>query len=57
MFCPEQPSSLHVLSLLHHIYASRINNDDIHQGLETIFGDKNIHLSLDVAREKVGDSF
>jgi hypothetical protein len=44
-----------MLSLLHHIYASQVSNDDIHQGLETIFGDKDIHLSLDMAREKVGD--
>jgi len=40
---------------LHHIYASWVNNDDVHQGPETIFGDKDIRLSLDVAREKVGN--
>ncbi len=45
----------HCWYLLHHIYASWVNNDDIHQGPKTIFGDKNIHLSLDVAKEKVGD--
>jgi hypothetical protein len=34
---------------------NRINNDDIHQGAEIIFGDKGIHSLLNVAKEKVGD--
>jgi len=38
---------------LHHICANWINNNDIHQGLEAISGDKNIHLSSGVMREKV----
>jgi hypothetical protein len=39
---------------LHHIYVSQVNNDDVHQGLEIVFGDKDIHLLLGVAREKSG---
>jgi hypothetical protein len=35
---------------------SQINNDDdVHQGLETVSGDKDIHSLLNVARKKVGD--
>jgi hypothetical protein len=41
--------------LLHHIYVSRFSNDKIHQSMEVMFGNKNIHLLLGVAREKVGD--
>ncbi len=40
---------------LHHICASWINNDNVHQHPEIIFGDKDIHSSLGVAREKVRD--
>jgi hypothetical protein len=40
---------------LHHICVSWANNDNIHQGLEPIFGDKDIHLSLGMTREKVGN--
>jgi hypothetical protein len=40
---------------LHHIYVSQVSNDDVHQGLEVVFGDKDIHSLFDVAREKVGD--
>jgi len=40
---------------LHHICTSQINNDEIHQHAQVIFGDKDIHLLLNVAREKVGD--
>jgi hypothetical protein len=60
MFFPEQPSSLHVLLLLMLIApyrASWVNNDNIHQSLEAIFGDKDIHLLSSVAKEKVGDLF
>ncbi len=42
--------------LLHHIYMSRINNNNVHQGREVVFGDKDIHLSLGVVREKVKTS-
>jgi len=34
-----------------------INNDNVHQSLEVVFGDKDIHSLLGVAREKVGDLF
>jgi hypothetical protein len=34
---------------------NHVNNDDIHQGLKVVSNDKDIHLSLGVAREKVGD--
>jgi hypothetical protein len=40
---------------LHHICASWVNNDDIHQGPKDVFSDKDIHLSSSVVREKVGD--
>jgi hypothetical protein len=39
----------HYQCSLHHIYAHRVNNDDVHQGSE------DIHSSSSVAREKVGD--
>jgi anaerobic glycerol-3-phosphate dehydrogenase len=32
-----------------------VNNDDVLQGLKTIFGDMDIHSSSNVVREKVGD--
>ncbi len=34
--------------LLHHVYVSQVNNDDAHQGLEIVSGDKDIHLLLGV---------
>jgi hypothetical protein len=34
---------------------SRVNNDNIHQSLEAVFGDKNIHSLLGVVRENMGD--
>jgi hypothetical protein len=34
---------------------NHVNNDNIHQGPEIVFGDKDIHSSVGVAREKVGD--
>jgi hypothetical protein len=51
----EQSSCYHRQCLLHHIYVSQINHDNIHQGPEIIFGDKDIHSLLDVAKEKVGE--
>jgi hypothetical protein len=45
----------HHRCLLHHIYASRVSNDDVHQRPEAIPGDKDIHLLLSVVKEKVGD--
>jgi hypothetical protein len=40
---------------LHHICASRVNNDSVHQSMEVISNNKNIHSSTSVVREKVGD--
>jgi hypothetical protein len=34
---------------------SRVSSDDVHQGLEAIYANNDILLSLNVAREKVGD--
>ncbi len=34
---------------------SQVSNDDVHQGLEIIYGDKDIHSLSSVARKKVGD--
>jgi hypothetical protein len=34
---------------------SQVNNDDVYQGPEIIFGDKDIHLLSGVVKEKVGD--
>jgi hypothetical protein len=45
----------HCECLLHHICANHVNNNNVHQGLEVISNDKDIHSSLGVAREKVGD--
>jgi hypothetical protein len=42
---------------LYHIYRNQVNNDDIHQGLESISDDKDIHLSLGVAKERWETSF
>jgi len=40
-------------NMLHQIWTSRIDNDNICQGLKTISCDDNIHLSSCVAREKM----
>jgi hypothetical protein len=40
---------------MHHICASWISNNNVHQSLEAISSDKNIHFLFDVAREKMGD--
>ncbi len=40
---------------LHHIYASWVNNDDVHQSSEVVSDDKNIHLLSSVVKEKMGD--
>ncbi len=40
---------------LHHICVNKVNNDDVHLGLEVVSSDKDIHLSLGVAKEKMGD--
>jgi hypothetical protein len=34
---------------------SRVSNDNVHQSLEVVFGDKEIHSLLGVAKEKVGN--
>jgi len=38
---------------LHHICVNWVNNDDVHQALEVVYGDKDIHSSLGVAKENV----
>jgi len=43
--------------LLHHIYASWVSKDNVCQSMQVVFGNKNIHLSSSVTREKVGASF
>jgi hypothetical protein len=40
---------------LHHIYANQVNNDNVHQSMEVVSSNKNIHLSTSVATKKVGD--
>jgi hypothetical protein len=40
---------------LHHIYLNYVNNDNIHECLEIVFDDKDIHSLLGVTRENVGD--
>ncbi len=58
MFSLEQPSWLHVMSLLIFIvsYMCKLgSNDNVHQNLKTIYGDKDIHSSSNVTREKVVD--
>jgi len=40
---------------MHHICASRVNNDDVHEGPKAFSNDKDIHSSLGVAKEKVRD--
>jgi hypothetical protein len=45
----------HHQSSLDHIYENWINNDNVHQNTEVVFNNKNIHSSLDVAKEQVGD--
>ncbi len=49
--------TLYVLSssMLHHICASWVNNDDVRQAPKIIYDDKDIHSLLNVTREKVGD--
>jgi hypothetical protein len=34
---------------------SRVNNDDVHQGPKTIFGDKDIHSLSSAVKENVGN--
>jgi hypothetical protein len=45
----------HCQCSLHHICANQINNDNVHQSMEAIVHNKNIHSSLGVVREKVGN--
>jgi len=45
----------HYQCSLHHICASWVNNDDIHWGLKVVSSDKDIHLTLGVMKEKVGN--
>jgi len=43
--------------VLHHICVNQINNENVHQNAKASFGNKNIHLSSGVVREKVGNLF
>ncbi len=47
----------HHQSVLHQICTNRINNDNVRQGWKIVFDDDNIHSSLCMAREKVGNLF
>jgi hypothetical protein len=54
----KQPLSLHVLLSLMFVtpyLCNWVNNDDVHQGLKAISGNKNIHSSSGVVKEKVGN--
>jgi hypothetical protein len=46
-----------VFCLVHHINVNQVSNDNVHQSVETVFSDKNIHSLLNATREKVGDFF
>jgi hypothetical protein len=41
--------------LLHHICANWVSNNNVHQNLKTIYGDKDIHSLSNLTREKVVD--
>ncbi len=41
--------------LLHHIQVSWVSNDNVHQSMKNIYGDKIIHLLSGVTTKKVGD--
>ncbi len=40
---------------LNRFYVSQVSNDNFHQNLKTISSDNNMHLSLNMMKEKVGD--
>jgi hypothetical protein len=40
---------------LNRVYVSQVSNDNFHQNLKTVFDNNNMHLSLNMTREKVGD--
>jgi anaerobic glycerol-3-phosphate dehydrogenase len=40
---------------MHHICESGVNNDNIHQSVQAISSDKDIHSLLNVAKKKVGN--
>jgi hypothetical protein len=40
---------------MHHICANGISNDNVYQNVQVVFNDKDIHSSLSVVKEKVGD--
>jgi hypothetical protein len=40
---------------VHHIYANWVENDNVHQSTKIVYGNKNIHSSSGVVREKVGE--
>jgi hypothetical protein len=41
--------------LLYHICVSQVSNDKVYQSTKVISSNKNIHSSLNVSKEKVGD--
>jgi hypothetical protein len=43
--------------MLHQIYINSINNDNVHQGLKSIYSDDNFHSFPFMARKKVGNLF
>jgi hypothetical protein len=60
MFCLERQLLLHALlssNKLYQVCMSRIDNDNVFQGLKIVFGDNNIHLFQSMVREKVGNLF
>jgi hypothetical protein len=44
-------------STLYQICTNLISNDNVYQGLKIVFGDDNIHSSLCMAREKLGNLY
>jgi hypothetical protein len=40
---------------LHHIYLNWVSNNNVHQGVEGVFDDKDIHSLFSVTKQKVGD--
>jgi hypothetical protein len=40
---------------LNRFYVSQVSNDNFHQNLKTVFDNNNMHSSLNMTREKVGD--
>jgi hypothetical protein len=41
--------------LLNHICANYVNNDNVHQSSKVVSGDKDVHSSLGMVKEKIKD--